>query len=136
MEPIREGLFEIKEDTSGYLLINRCERCGRSYYPRRIKCIECFGDDMLVNDTFNKRGTLYTYTVVYQASPSFETPYMIGYIDFEEEGMRIFAQIAQCKPADLKIGMQMEPFFEEMKMRDEDKRKIVCKFRPVKAENQ
>ena len=132
MEPIREGLFEMKKDGSGYLLTNTCERCGKNFFPRRVKCIECFKDDRLKNTTLSKNGKLYTYTMVYRAAPAFLVPFMIGYVDYEEEGIRVFAPLVGCKPEDLKIGMEMKLCFGEMDMAEKDKRKIVYKYCPVK----
>jgi uncharacterized OB-fold protein len=133
VEPIQEGLFEIHDGDSGHLLINRCERCGLNFYPRRMSCVKCFREDTLMEETLKKNGTLYTFTVVHRALPEYETPYVIGYIDFEEEGIRVFGQIAGCQPEELEIGMKMEPFFEEMKMKDESKIRMVCKFRPAQT---
>jgi uncharacterized OB-fold protein len=97
-----------------------------------MSCIKCFREDKLVDCVLRKNGKLYTFAIVYRARPQYETPYVIGYIDFEEEGIRIFAQISGFNnPKEIKIGKEMEPFFEEMKMKDESKKKIVCKFRPV-----
>lgn len=131
MEPIRKGLFEIKEDKTGYLLISLCERCGKSFFPRRNKCTDCLQGDRLKNTTLSKRGLLYTYTTVYRAAPGFRVPFMVGYVDYEKEGVRVFAQLGECRPEDLHIGMEMELFFEEMDMVEPDKRKWVYKYRPA-----
>lgn len=131
MKPIREGLFEIAPDGSGYLLINRCERCGRNFFPRRIRCISCLKDDCLKDTTLSKIGKLHTYTTVYRASPSFNVPFNVGYVDFEEEGIRIFAQLVGCKSEELKIGMNMELTFEPMDLVEKDKQIMVYKFRPI-----
>ena len=130
MEPIREGLFEINDDGSGYLLTNKCERCDLSFFPRRAKCINCLEEDKLKNTTLSKSGKLYTYSTIYRGTPYFNVPYMVGYIDFEEEGIRVFSQLTGCKPEELEVGMEMELVFEEMDMSEKDRRKIVYKFKP------
>jgi len=132
MEPIREGFFEIKEDGFGYLLTNKCERCKIIFFPRREKCNRCYKNDKLRNTTLSKIGKLYTYTTVFRAGPSFNIPYMVGYVDFEEEGVRVFSQLTGCKPEELEIGMEMELVFEEMDMTEKERRKLVYKYRPVK----
>lgn len=132
MEPIQEGLFEINEDNTGHLLTNRCEQCDLNFYPRRQRCLECGQSDKLVDGTLNKNGTLYSFTVVHRALPVFKTPYIIGYVDLESVGLRIFALISDSEPEDLEIGMEMEPFFEPMQMKDPENNKMVCKFRPAK----
>ena len=131
MEPIRQGLFEMNKDGSGYLLINSCERCGKSFFPRRTKCNECFKDDRLKNKTLSKTGKLYTYTTVHRGAPAFNVPFCVGYVDYEEEGIRVFAQLGGCKSEDLKLGMEMELYFEEMDMAEKERRKLVYKYRPL-----
>jgi len=136
MEPIREGLFELTGKGRGYLLTNRCERCGTSYFPRREKCITCLESDRLVNTKLAGRGKLYTYTVLYRAAPEFNVPLLVGYVDFEKEGLRVFGQITGCSPEELKIGSEMELVFEKMDVKDKEKEKLVYKFRPVSKETQ
>ncbi len=132
MEPIREGLFEIDKDGLGYLIANRCESCGIGFFPSRTKCISCLNDKKLKTIKLGKGAKLHTYTTVYRAPASFNVPYTIGYVDFEEEGIRVFAHLTECKPEDLEIGMEMELFFEELDMKETEKRKMVYKFRPMK----
>ena len=132
MEPIKEGLFEIAKDGSGYIIANTCEACEIGFFPSRTKCISCLNDDNLKPIKLSEGAKLYTYTTVYRAPAFFNVPYMVGYVDFEKEGIRIFAQLTGCKPEDLVIGMEMELVFEEMDMNETDKRKLVYKFRPKK----
>ena len=131
MEAFREGLFEVHEDGSGHLLTNRCERCGIHFFPRRKKCIHCYRSDRLKETVLSKNGKLYTYTTVYQGLPAFVTPYMIGYVDFEEEGLRVFAQLTGCTAEELEVGREMELVFEGMNLKGEGGGKITYKFRPV-----
>ena len=133
MEPLREGLFEVKENGSGYLLINHCERCGLNFFPRRRKCIQCLKGDQLRDSTLSGPGKLYTYTVVHRSLPDFKIPYMVGYIDFEQEGLRVFSQLTGCQPEELQVGMAMEMVFEEMDMKETGKRKLIYKFKPCKV---
>lgn len=132
MESIRDGLFKINEDGSGYLLTNKCERCKISFFPRRSKCINCLKSDQLKDTTLSKGGRLYTYSIVYRSSaPHFNLPYIVGYIDFIEEGIRVFSQLTGCTPEQLEVGRTMEVVFEELDVNEKDKRRIVYKFKPV-----
>jgi uncharacterized OB-fold protein len=88
--------------------------------------------DQLKNTTLSKGGKLYTYTIVYRSAPDFNVPYIVGYIDFEEEGIRVFSQLTGCKMEELEIGMEMKLVFEEMDMNERDKRKLIYKFKPIK----
>lgn len=131
MEYIDEGLFELREDGSGYLLVNKCERCNMSFFPRRTVCMKCFKSDKLKDYTIDKSGILYTYCKIYQSKPTFKTPYIIAYIDFKDEGLRVFSQLTNCEPDDLKIGMKMKLVFEPLEMKDESKSKTSYKFAPM-----
>lgn len=131
MDPIREGLFELTKDGSGYLLINTCTCCNISFFPRRLLCIKCLQESCLKNETLKEGGRLYTFTIVHRANPDFSIPYIVGYVDFEKEGVRVFTQITGCRPEELKIGMEMKLVFDGTAMIDPDKRKMVYKFMPT-----
>jgi len=130
MEHIEKGLFEL-EDGTGHLLVNKCERCNTSFFPRRKVCNKCFKSDRLKDYKINKAGTLYTYSKVLQSKPTFKTPYIIAYIDFKEEGLRVFSQLTNCENKDLKIGMKMKLVFEPLKMKDNSKNRMTFKFAPM-----
>jgi uncharacterized OB-fold protein len=66
--------------------------------------------------------------------PDFPTPYIIGYIDLEKDGVRVFAPIDCNELENLRIGMEMEVAFGKRirKPLDEnDKRLLAYKFTPV-----
>jgi len=131
--PFRQGLFLINPDGSGYLMGNRCQLCGVTFFPRREFCIECYQRSHLEEVKLDTTGTLYTFTTVFRAAPGFKTPYMVGYIDLEKNGVRIFAPITDCRPEALKIGIRMELVFGKMNKtpKDEiDKKQLTYQFRP------
>ncbi len=135
MLPFREGLFVMNQDGTGYLIANRCERCGVTFFPKRQFCIECYRSDELKEIRLNTQGTLYTFSIVNRATPDFKTPYLVGYIDLEEDGVRIFAPISDCRPEDLKIGMKMKLTFgkrDKIPRDEDDKKQLTYQFRPLR----
>ncbi len=98
-----------------------------------MKCLNCLKGDKLRDSTLSGRGKLYTYTVVYRSTPDFKIPYMVGYIDFEQEGIRVFSQLTGCQPEELQVGMAMEMVFEELDMNKTEKRKLIYKFKPCRG---
>jgi len=131
--PFRRGLFTLNPDGSGYLIGNRCHRCGVTFFPGREFCSACYQGSGLEAVKLDTEGTLYTFTIVSRATPDFKTPYMVGYIDLEKNGVRIFAPISGCRPEDLEIGMKMELVFGKMNRnpKDEDDRdQLTYQFRP------
>jgi uncharacterized OB-fold protein len=54
-------------------------------------------------------GTVYTFTIVHRAPlPAFasRTPYVVASITLDE-GVRIMAQLVDCRPEDVRIGMRV-----------------------------
>lgn len=80
---------------------SRCSSCGACFYPQRSVCSRCLAE--LEPVELSTRGTVYTYTVVHQAGPGFETPYTLVYVDLPE-GVRMLGQL-DGEPA---IGIEVE----------------------------
>ena len=132
--PFREDLFEVDADGTGGLLANRCERCGLIFFPRRNFCIQCTKTDRMEEIRLSDRGTLHTYTMVHRASPDLNTPYIIGYVDLKQDGVRIFAPLTECRPEDLEIGMEMALTFGPGPRKpnaDDDLRIMTYLFKPA-----
>ena len=133
--PFREGLFVIEKNGIGYLLGNRCRRCGITFFPRRVFCIECSQSDNLEDVKLSTMGTLHTFTTVYRATSDFKTPYIVGYVDLENDGVRVFSPLSDCQAEELKIGMKMQLIFgtrHKIAKDENDKRRLTYKFRPLK----
>ena len=132
--PFRQGLFVVNPDKSGYLIGNRCQHCGVTFFPRREFCIECFLGKHLEDIKLDTIGTLYTFTNIFRAPPDLKTPYIVGYIDLEKNGVRIFAPITDCRLEDLKIGIKMELVFgrrDKIPEDENDKKQLTYQFRPA-----
>lgn len=108
-----------------------CDSCGSKHFPPRIVCTECKSRE-LRKHRFNGKGTIYSYTVMYQTSPPFEpyVPYVVALIDLDE-GPRITAQLTDIAPDEVKIGLEVEMVIR--KMSEEGERGMIVygyKFRP------
>lgn len=57
---------------------------------------------------------LYTYTVVFQSTPEFRTPYLLGYVDLPE-GVRVLAPLADLAVDDVRIGMPLRLVVEPVR---------------------
>ena len=94
------------------LLVQKCDRCGEyQFYPRGI-CANCWSTDIQWVESSGK-GTVWTFTVTHQnRSPGFaeEVPYVLALVELEE-GVRMFTNIIECDPQDVKIGMPVEVTF-------------------------
>ena len=83
---------------------------------------------------FSGRGKVYSFTVIRTPPEGFEmfVPYPMAIIELEE-GARVVSQLVDCKPEDVKMGMNVEACFR--KIREENRSGLVLygfKFRPIK----
>ncbi len=109
--PFKDGLFTwpLAPGDQPYLLANKCQTCGKIFFPKVAVCPECLKADSLEGIKLSPRGKLYTYTIVRVPTPGFKVPYAFGYIDLPE-GIRVVSQIQAAEPLEknLKLGMEME----------------------------
>ena len=95
----------------GKLLLQRCDQCNEyQFYPRGI-CANCWSNDIKWVQS-SGRGTVWTFTVTHQnRTPGFDTgPYVLALVELEE-GVKMFTNILECEPGDVKIGMPVEVTF-------------------------
>ncbi len=113
----------------GDLLIQRCNSCGEyQWYPRGI-CANCWTTDVAWLKAGGK-GTVWTFTVTYQnrtAGFAEDVPYVLALVELDE-GVRMFTNVIQCDPGDVKIGMPVEVTFVQA-----TDRISVPFFKPVEA---
>ncbi|GBD11030.1 hypothetical protein HRbin23_00680 [bacterium HR23] len=114
----------------GELLIQKCQKCGKyQFYPRGF-CSHCWANEPPQWVKASGKGKVYTFTVTYQnRSPGYaeEVPYVLALVELEE-GVRMFTNILECKPEDVRIGMPVEVVFR--KVTDQV---TIPYFRPAKA---
>ena len=100
------------------LLFQRCRECGTSvFYPRDV-CPgpTCFGVGTLDWVESSGKGSVYSYTINYQpANPSFadDVPYVLAIIQMDE-GWRMDSNTVNIDPQDVRIGMRMEVFWDDV----------------------
>jgi uncharacterized OB-fold protein len=96
----------------GKLLLQKCGCCEEyQFYPRGI-CAHCWSNDIRWVQASGK-GTVWTFTVTYQnRTPGFaeEIPYALALVELEE-GVKMFTNIVNCDPREVKIGMPVEVTF-------------------------
>ena len=85
-----------------------CQDCNQLSFPPRDVCRAC-GSTALWPHRLIGRGTVYSFTVLYQGPESFDggVPYAVGLIDLEE-GPRITAMLTDIDPEQVEIGMPVE----------------------------
>ncbi|MCD6518567.1 MAG: Zn-ribbon domain-containing OB-fold protein [Anaerolineae bacterium] len=109
-----------------------CPHCGAKLFPPRDICPHC-GKPARTPYHFSGRGTVYSFSIVYNPPEGFEpfVPYVVALVKLEE-GSLITAQLTDVEPECVYIGMPVEMVTRKMREEDEDGLVIYnYKFRPV-----
>ena len=104
---------------NGELLIPWCEHCQLWVLPPGADCRDCGG--ALDTRPVSGRGTVFTYTVNYQPFlPAVPVPYVIAIVQLDEQSdLRIAANIVDCEPDSVHIGLPVEVRFERHDVGDD-----------------
>ena len=112
----------------GELLLQRCNRCSKTYFPPRPFCPKCSSRDVSVVPA-SGRATLYSYVISHRPAPGFTPPYSIAVVELAE-GPRMMTNIVDSPqtPEALQLDMPLQAQFEKIN----DSITLV-NFRPVRA---
>lgn len=93
----------------------RCTKCGKVFFPPRLVCSKCRGREF-EKTVLPSEGVLETFTVIRVAPSGFsdEAPYAVGIVGLSN-GVRVMAQVTDCKPEDLKIGDKVRVEFRRLR---------------------
>lgn len=107
-QPYWDGIEQDK------LLLQHCTACDAyQYYPRSL-CAKCHASSLDWAEA-SGRGVLYSYSVVQRGpSPAFQSiaPYVTAIVELAE-GPRMFTNIVDADPADLKVNEPVAVVFRE-----------------------
>lgn len=110
-----EGYWEAARE--GRFAIQRCSACRTWFHPPEVICTRC-GCEKLSFETASGRGTIYSYSVMYDKRVrGFEhrVPYVSIWVELEEQKLLIaIGNLLDVKPEDVKIGLPVEVVFEKL----------------------
>lgn len=111
------------------LVLQKCQRCETFNFHPKPWCIECGSRELVWTDA-KPMGTVYSFTIsrtVAMNYPGWEKdlPVLLCLIDLDD-GARMYAQVTDCSPEEIRIGMRVKVHFEDIS--DEAG---IPKFRPV-----
>ena len=111
---------------AGQLRLQRCNACGKVYFPPRPFCPACAAREVSVFGASGK-GRLYSYVIHHRPVPGFTPPYAIAVVELEE-GPRMMTNIIDCPqtPEALQLDMPVEVAFQKL-----DDEITLPLFRPV-----
>ena len=110
---------------------SKCSKCGKLYFPSRLRCVECNSYEM-ENYLFSGEGKIITYSWVYTPPQGFDSsiPYCLAIVELAE-GPRLTTQVVGLTEAESKIGMPVEFSFRKISTEgDEGVITYGYKFRP------
>ncbi len=112
----------------GELCLQRCEACGRVYFPPRPFCPACASRSVTVFAASGK-AMLYSYVIHHRPVPGFTPPYAIAVVELAE-GPRMMTNIIDCPqtPEALQLDMPLEVAFEKL-----DEEITLPLFRPARG---
>lgn len=97
------------------LIVPRCLDCEAHFFPPRVVCPYCLGDDVEFAES-DGRGTLYSYSVVRtEGHPDrgSDAPYPIALVALDD-GPIMFSTVVDCAIADLAVDMVLAVDFEAL----------------------
>ncbi|MCX7996050.1 MAG: Zn-ribbon domain-containing OB-fold protein [candidate division WOR-3 bacterium] len=102
----------------------KCKKCGKIFFPPRLVCSNCKSREF-EKITLSEEGKIVTYTTIRVAPEQFSTqvPYNIAIIELND-GVRLMAQVVDCKPEDMAIGKPVRMVFR--KIQEEGAAGIIC----------
>jgi len=110
------------------LRLQRCDACGRIYFPPRPFCPACASRSVTVFAASGK-AVLHSYVIHHRPVSGFTPPYAIAVVELAE-GPRMMTNIVDCAqtPEALQLDMPLEVVFEKL-----DDEITLALFRPMKG---
>lgn len=92
----------------------KCAKCGFVCFPPRLVCPQC-GAREFVPHKLAEAGKVLTCTVIRVAPQQFvdQSPYAVGIAELDD-GVRLTAQIVDCDPTAIQVGMRVRIEFRKL----------------------
>jgi uncharacterized OB-fold protein len=111
------------EDTEAYweachrgkLTASKCGACGHAFLPPARICPKCLSSEVTMA-TMSGRAKVHSFIVVHRPQhPAFfeEAPYLVAIVELDE-GPRMHTRLAEVDPKDVRLGMEVEVFFQKV----------------------
>ena len=134
--PVGEGLFTWPSDNP-QLLGTHCKSCGDYFFPKTFTCHNPNCKEKEIEEVkLSRRGKIWSYSIMnYPPPPPFVAPADYEPVPIAEveipEQLKIIGMMENCKPEDVKIGMEVELITGKLYTNEKGDDIIGWKFRPV-----
>jgi len=109
--PFREGLLTIDPPR---LHGSRCSACGVTAFPAREFCPGCRAPEGIQPVELDNEGRVHSFTVVRQAPPGVEVPYILAWVDLPADDVRLLARVEGDVELDMPVSLALTPFDDEL----------------------
>ena len=115
-----------------YLNGSVCKNCGTRYVGPRLFCGKCSSDGPFEKVKLASTGELYVFTIIHQATPYVQAPYVAAIVDLDGGGS-VNTNIVgiEPKPENLKFGMKLKMFTEKVSEDKEGNGYVAYRFTPA-----
>lgn len=108
------NVFYAKEEHQNIRLHgSECSHCGTRQFPVTQVCVNCRREGQLREVALARTGTVFTFAQD-ELYPSPFPPTIMVVIDLEGGG-RLYCELVDCAPADVRIGMPVDLMFRKIK---------------------
>jgi uncharacterized OB-fold protein len=131
---VEPGLFEypVPKGVKPALLGSHCKKCGRTFFPSRTLCPDCFDEGGMEPKRLDSKGVIYSSTIVRVPSPAgLKPPYAYGYVDITEDKIRIHSLLDGADLALLAPGTKVELMIGPFMVNKRGQQIIGYKFKPI-----
>jgi uncharacterized OB-fold protein len=128
---VQDGLFEVDDDGSVYLLGGFSPTSGLYHFPRLDVCPYTGADDVQPV-RLSRDATLWAWTAVTAAPPGYEghVPYGFGVVELTKERLRVITRITEPDPAVLQFGQPMHAVLDILHIDGDGNEVVAWAFAP------
>lgn len=115
-----------------YLNGSVCKNCNAKYTGPRLFCGKCSSAGPFETVRLASTGELHVFTIIHQATPYVQAPYVAAIIDLDGGGS-VNTNIVgiEPKPENLKFGMKVKMFTEKVSEDKEGNSYVAYRFTPA-----
>ena len=109
-----------------------CTNCKTKYVGPRLFCGKCTTAGPFESTKLSPKGEVHVWTIIHQATPYVEAPYIAAVVDLEGGGS-VNTNIVgiEPKPENLKFGMKVQMFTEKVSEDREGNSYVAYRFKPA-----
>lgn len=103
------------------LIGSECTTCGTAFFPQRQVCPNCRRKGKIKDKEYKGTGEIYSYTIIHAPPRGFEykKPYSLAIVKLDE-GPMLTAQIVDCNPEEVSIGVKVKKVFRRIEVRGDE----------------